>query len=74
MPTIKLTPAQEKLKTQFDNGRRIKTVNGHHMSGGEYRFTDNQELCRYRTFWNLMSALYGNGVKITNVRELYFEI
>jgi hypothetical protein len=61
----KLTKEQQQLLKQFQAGRRIAIYNGHHASGGEYRFTDNLELCRYRTFHNLMAAIYGFAVRLT---------
>ena len=70
--TAKLTKVQQDLKKQFDAGRRIKKVNAHYANGGEYRFTDNNELCRYRTFWNLINAIYGHQKPYP--KENYFEV
>lgn len=48
----KLTKPQQDLLNRFNNGEKIRKVND------EYRFDDNS-LCRYRVFWNLMSAIKG---------------
>lgn len=62
MKTIKLTSTQQALYAELQSGRKIEIVNGHHMSGGTYRFTDNGELVRYKTFWNLINRLVANTI------------
>lgn len=52
-----LTKPQADLLKQFMNGRTFSTFNAHYANGGEYRFNDNGELVRYRTFWNLVDAV-----------------
>lgn len=60
----KLTKPQQELKDRFDKGERILSVNTHHLNGGHYVWVKadgyvTDELCRYKTFWNLIAALHG---------------
>lgn len=68
----KLSKAQQHLKDQFDSGRRIEVVGATDSNAGVYRFSDNAELCRHNTFWNLIQAIYGNTRLGKNERKLYF--
>ena len=72
MKTSGLTPAQTILLKQFEAGRRIKHYNFNARNGGELLFTDNLELCNWRTFNNLIYALFGFGTQLTEEQKALF--
>lgn len=77
MKKPKFTKPQQLMFDRFQNGERIIHLNPKGNDGGRYEWVRKNgeasgELCHYKTFWNMIFAIYGyNGCGKENVNKYF---